>query len=169
MFRFLVKPAGRRFGWKGEVYASDPKTGELWIDDAAHAAALRELGKTTMIEEVSAEGAPEPPTPRLVLPETPEPPTPGSDGIWRFRIQPPSQSAVTWRGRRQFHDRTTGLLEVTDRTLAKSLSVRIDRGDVNVAWWGPPIPTEMPPPKILDPSGLVPAASMERPVQLDES
>ena len=51
-WRFRVQPAGRRFGWRGAVFASDRTTGVLEIHDPGFAAALRELAKRDAIMEV---------------------------------------------------------------------------------------------------------------------
>lgn len=51
-WRFRVAPAGRRFGWKGVVYASDRETGLLEVCDPAFAAALRRLGTCDTVQEL---------------------------------------------------------------------------------------------------------------------
>lgn len=52
-FRFKAYPPGSRYGWKGEIHASHPVSGELETDDEAFAAALRERAKTQSIVEIS--------------------------------------------------------------------------------------------------------------------
>jgi hypothetical protein len=52
VWRFRVVPAGRRFGWKGEVYGSHPKTGLIETEDEAFAEALRKLTQRDMIAEL---------------------------------------------------------------------------------------------------------------------
>jgi hypothetical protein len=51
-WRFRVQPAGRRFGWRGVIYASDRRTGLLEVHDPEFASSLR--GRTTrdQVEEI---------------------------------------------------------------------------------------------------------------------
>ena len=51
-WRFRVQPAGRRFGWRGAVFASDRTTGVLEVHDAGFAAALRAMAKQDSIAEL---------------------------------------------------------------------------------------------------------------------
>jgi hypothetical protein len=51
-WRFRVSPPGRRFGWRGQVYASDRRTGELVTKDAEFATALRQRADRDMVEEL---------------------------------------------------------------------------------------------------------------------
>lgn len=51
-WRFRVAPRGRRFLWKGAVYASDPDTGILEVHDPEFAAALRRLVGRDAVEEL---------------------------------------------------------------------------------------------------------------------
>jgi hypothetical protein len=51
-WRFRVEPAGRRFGWRGVIYASDRTTGFLEVHDAGFADAMRALAKRDAIAEV---------------------------------------------------------------------------------------------------------------------
>ena len=51
-WRFRVSPPGRRFGWRGHVYASDRQTGILEVREADFAAALRQLAIRDRIEEL---------------------------------------------------------------------------------------------------------------------
>ncbi len=52
LWRFRVRPPGRRFGWRGVVYASDRVSGVLEVADAAFAAALRARMTRDTIEEL---------------------------------------------------------------------------------------------------------------------
>jgi hypothetical protein len=51
-WRFRVSPPGRRFGWRGQVYASDRRTGELVTKDPEFATAMRQRAVRDMVEEL---------------------------------------------------------------------------------------------------------------------
>lgn len=52
VWRFRVRPAGRRFGWRGTVYASDRRTGVLEVVDPDFAEALRQRAAWDTVEEL---------------------------------------------------------------------------------------------------------------------
>jgi hypothetical protein len=162
MARFIVRPAGKRFGWQGVVYASDPRTGLLEIDEAAHAEALRALSRTMNIREVrdAGEGG-APPIPPSSSGHVP--PSTTAEAGWRFRITAPLKK-VTWRGKTHWPG-SDGLLVVTDKFLALSLRERMGRGESGIADWTEAAPVVEPPGpnKQLDPA----TAGRARPVQPD--
>jgi len=138
MFRFVVKPEGRRFGHRGEVVASHPKTGLLEIEDADFAERLRVLSKTDMIRELT-DGEVVPGHERPARPVLP----PAPAGVWRFRVEPPGRR-FSWHGTMVASDRQTGLLEIPHPEFARSIMARIGI-DTIFPWVDAAVPAPPPP------------------------